>query len=150
VRSPKWPEETARMQDGFSEAKHKKIIVAHGASVHGLQGLRRFPENKWLDVALMRVNHKGTKMDTMHLRDTDDLGDVNEVSGTIRRVRARGVGMMGMKLIGEGQFTSFEDREAAMKHALSLNAVDTFTIGFKSTAEIDESVQRIERLLKKS
>jgi len=150
VRSPKWPEETARMQDGFSEAKHKKVIVAHGASVHGLQGLRRFPENKWLDVALMRVNHKGTKMDTMQLRDTDDLGDVNEVSDTMRRVRARGVGLMGMKLIGEGQFTSFEDREAAMKHALSLNAVDTFTIGFKSTAEIDESVQRLERLLRKS
>ena len=148
VRSPKWPTETTKMQDAFSEAKHKKIVVAHGASCHGLQGLRQFPENKWLDVALLRINHKGVRMDNMELRDTPELGDVNEVSSTIRTIRKRGVGVLGMKLIGEGQFTTFEDREAAMKHALSLGSVDCCTIGFKNTAEIDEAVQRMERILK--
>ena len=105
VRSPKWPEELKKLQDDFSEAKSKKIILAHGASCHGLQSLRAFPGNQWLDVALMRVNHKGTKMDTMLLRDTDALGDVTEVVSHVKKVHAQGVGVLGMKLVGEGQFT---------------------------------------------
>ena len=56
------------MQDEFSEAKQKKIVVAKGASVHGLQPLRRFPGNEWLDVGLFRVNHKGMRMDCVWLQ----------------------------------------------------------------------------------
>src|SRR6266542_5931095 len=50
VRSPKWPEETQKLQDTFSEVKQKKVILAHGASVHGLLPLRAFPGYRWLDV----------------------------------------------------------------------------------------------------
>src|SRR6476469_7975788 len=36
LRPPTWKEDYGSLQDGFSEAKHKKVILAHGASVHGL------------------------------------------------------------------------------------------------------------------
>jgi predicted aldo/keto reductase-like oxidoreductase len=147
VRSPKWPEELARLQDEFSEAKQKKILLAHGASAHGLQSLRRFPGYKWLDVALLRTNHKGVKMDTMQLRDTDDLGDVDEVFTHVKAVHKQGTGVIGMKLVGEGQFTTPDDREAAMKKALNSGAVDSVTIGYKSPAEIDEAIARMNRVL---
>ena len=147
VRSPKWPEETQKLQDTFSEAKHKKIIVSHGASVHGLQGLRQFPGNKWLDLALLRTNHKGVKMDTMKLQDTDDIGDVNEVVAHAKKLHEQGLGVLGMKLVGEGQFTTPEDREAAMQYVMKLGCVDAVTIGFKSAAEIDESIERMNRAL---
>src|SRR5690349_18272063 len=53
LRSPTWTEECKRLQDEMSEAKSKKIILAHGASCHGLQPLRTLPANtNWLDVAL--------------------------------------------------------------------------------------------------
>jgi hypothetical protein len=52
-----------------------------------------------------------------------------------------------MKLIGEGQFTSPEDREAAMKFVMGLGVVDSVTIGFKSTQEIDEAIERMNRAL---
>jgi hypothetical protein len=52
-----------------------------------------------------------------------------------------------MKLIGEGQFTTPEDREKAMKFVMGLGCVDAVTIGFKSPAEIDESIERMERAL---
>lgn len=42
-RSPTWPKDTARWQDGISEAKHRKIVSGQGASVHGLPALRAFP-----------------------------------------------------------------------------------------------------------
>jgi aryl-alcohol dehydrogenase-like predicted oxidoreductase len=147
VRSPNWPSETQRLQDAFSEAKQKKIILAHGASVHGLQALRNFPGYRWLDVALFRLNHKGVRMDTMLTRDTNDLGDVSEVVSQVKKVHAQGTGVLGMKLVGEGQFTDPADREAALKFVMGLGAVDAVTIGYKTPAEVDEAIERMNRAL---
>src|SRR5260370_26163006 len=36
-----------------------------------------------------------------------------------------------------------EDRDAAMKFAMNLGCVDSVTLGFKNTAEIDEAIDRI-------
>ena len=147
LRSPRWPDETKAFQDGLSEAKSKKIILAHGASVHGLQGLSAFPGNKWLDVALMRVNHAGVRMDTPDMADTDKLGDVDQVVSQAKKIHAQGAGVLAMKLVGEGQFTKPEQREAAMNFVMKLGAVDAVTIGYKSTAEIDEAMERMGRAL---
>jgi hypothetical protein len=52
-----------------------------------------------------------------------------------------------MKLVGEGQFTTPEDREAAMRFVMGLGAVDAVTIGYKSPAEVDEAIDRMNRVL---
>ncbi len=147
VRQPSWSQNLAKLEDQFSEAKSKKIILAHGASVHGLPALRTFPGNEWLDIAMIRMNHKGWKMDTELLRDTDDIGSVNEVVAHTKKVHAQGAGVISMKLAGEGTFTRPEDREAALKFAMNLGAVDAVTIGYKNTAEIDEAIERMNRVL---
>ncbi len=147
IRTPNWMEDFKRLQDELSEAKSKKIIHAHGASCHGLQPLRTFPASNWLDVALLRVNHAGVRMDTMSTRDPDELGDVKEVVAHAREIHARGTGVLGMKLIGEGRFTKAEDRDAAMRFAFNTGSVDAVTIGYKSTAEIDEAIDRMHRVL---
>jgi hypothetical protein len=147
VRSPNWAEQFKRVRDEFSEAKQKKIILAHGASCHGLLPLRAFPGNDWLDVALMRVNHNGTRMDTLKTTDTDDLGDVNEVVSHIQKIHGQGTGVLGMKLVGEGRFTKPEERDAALKFVMKLGTVDAVTIGHKSTAEIDDNIERFNRVL---
>jgi aryl-alcohol dehydrogenase-like predicted oxidoreductase len=147
VRTPDWPEQFKALEDAFSEAKGKKIILAHGASCHGLLPLRRFPGHQWLDVALLRINHTGARMDTMQMKDTNDLGDVQEVVGHIKKIHAQGAGVLGMKLIGEGQFTSPEQREKSLRFAFGTGAVDAVTIGFKSTQEVDEAIATINRVL---
>jgi hypothetical protein len=147
LRSPQWPVQTKAVQDGLSEAKLKKSILAHGASVHGLQGLSAFPGAQWLDVALMRINHAGVRMDTPDLTDTDAIGDVNQVASQAKKIHAQGTGVLGMKLVGEGQFTKPEQREASMNFVMKLGAVDAVTIGYKSTAEIDEAMDRMNRAL---
>src|SRR5260221_13884786 len=58
-----WPSDSARWQDGILEAQSKKIILGRGASVHGLPALRQMPDNKFLQVAMIRMNHKGKSMD---------------------------------------------------------------------------------------
>ena len=147
VRNPAWPEQTQKLQDTFSEAKEKKVILSKGASVHGLQGLRQFPSNAWLDVALLRTNHAGVRMDSMALTDTEDIGSVDEVFTHARTIHDRGVGVLGMKLIGEGRFTQPEQRQAAMQKVFKTGVVDAVTIGFKNTAEIDEAIQNMNRAL---
>jgi 1-deoxyxylulose-5-phosphate synthase len=147
VRSARWPEELKRLQDALSEAKSKQIIRAHGASVHGLLPLRAFPGNPWLDVALMRINHTGTRMDTLQSRDTNDLGNVEEVVAHARKIHAQGTGVLGMKLVGEGTFRTPEERDRSLRFVMGLGAVDAVTIGFKSTAEVDEAIERMNRVL---
>src|SRR5437773_1305107 len=82
-----WPADTRGWQDGILEAESKRVIVSHGASVHGLPALRQVPGNKWLDLAMIRMNHKGTKMDGEDY-NTDGLGDVREVVTHVKQVLA--------------------------------------------------------------
>jgi aryl-alcohol dehydrogenase-like predicted oxidoreductase len=136
-----WPADTVRWQDGIMEAQHRQAIVSHGASMHGLPALRQAPEFKWLDVAMIRMNHKGVRMDAEDY-DTDGLGNVPEVVSHVKQVKKNNVGVISMKLVGEGVFNR-EDRQAAMKFAFRNAGVDTVTVGYKSTAEIDEAIENL-------
>jgi aryl-alcohol dehydrogenase-like predicted oxidoreductase len=140
-----WPADTARWQDGIQEAQSKKAIVSRGASVHGLPALRQVPANKWLDVAMIRVNHKGASMDAEDYA-TAGLGNVPEVVTHVHEVRKNGMGVISMKLVGEGTFGR-EDRQAAMRFAFQNAGVDCVTIGYKNTAEIDEAIENLNLAL---
>ena len=140
-----WPADTSRWQDGILEAQSRKAIVSHGASVHGLPALRQVPGNKWLDVAMIRMNHKGTRMDAEDY-DTNGLGNVSEVVTHVKQVRKEGMGVISMKLVGEGTFNR-EDRQAAMRFAFRNAGVDSVTVGYKNTAEIDEAIENLNLAL---
>lgn len=140
-----WPADTRKWQDGILEAESKKVIVSHGASVHGLPALRQVPGSKWLDVAMIRMNHKGTKMDAEDY-NTQGLGNVPEVVARVQQARAEGMGVISMKLVGEGTFNR-DDRKAAMKFAFKNAGVDCVTVGYKNTAEIDEAIENLNLAL---
>lgn len=137
-----WPTDTMRWQDGILEAKSKKAVVGHGASVHGLPALRQFPGNKWLEIAMIRMNHKGAKMDAEEY-NTNVAGNVSEVVAHVKQVRTEGMGVISMKLVGEGAFTTREDRRAAMRYAFRNAGVDCVTVGYKNTAEVDEAIENL-------
>ena len=136
-----WPEESKRWADGISEAQAKKIVVGRGASVHGLPALRAMPGDDWLQVAMIRVNHKGVRMDGEDY-NTDGLGNVAEVVKHVKQVRSEGMGVVSMKLCGEGTF-NHADRQAAMRFAFKNAGVDCVTVGYKNTGEIDEAIQNL-------
>jgi aryl-alcohol dehydrogenase-like predicted oxidoreductase len=140
-----WPTDTSKWQDEILEAQSRKAIVSHGASVHGLPALRQVPGNKWLDVAMIRMNHKGTRMDAEDF-DTNGLGNVSEVVTHVKQVRKEGMGVISMKLVGEGTFNR-EDRQAAMRFAFRNAGVDSVTVGYKNTAEIDEAIENLNLAL---
>ncbi|MBV9181981.1 MAG: aldo/keto reductase [Acidobacteria bacterium] len=136
-----WPSDTLRWQDAILEAQSKKVVVSHGASVHGLPALRRVPGNQWLDIAMIRMNHTGKSMDAEDYA-TQGLGNVPEVVDHVREVRKQGMGVISMKLIGEGTFGR-EDRQKAMRFAFRNAGVDCVTVGYKSTSEIDEAMENV-------
>jgi 1-deoxyxylulose-5-phosphate synthase len=140
-----WPENSKRWQDGILEAQQKKIILSRGASVHGLPALRQVPNNKWLQVAMIRMNHKGTRMDSDG-NLWDATGNVPEVVTHVQRTRANGLGVISMKLIGEGVF-NHEDRQKAMRFAFRNAGVDCVTVGYKSPAEVDEAIENLNAAL---
>jgi aryl-alcohol dehydrogenase-like predicted oxidoreductase len=145
-RSATWPTDTARWQDGIAEAQARHAVVGRGASVHGLPALRRFPGNEWLQIAMIRMNHKGNHMDA-EVPDAPELGNVGEVVTHVKQVRQQGMGVISMKLVGEGAFTTREDRQAAMRYAFKHAGVDSVTVGYKNTAEIDEAIENVNLAL---
>jgi len=141
-----WPADSAKWQDGILEAQSKKVVVGRGASVHGLPALRQFPGNKFLDVAMIRMNHNGTRMDAEDY-NTNGLGNVSEVVTHVKQVKTDGMGVISMKLVGEGMFTNRDDRKAAMRYAFNNAGVDAVTVGYKNTAEIDEAIENLNLAL---
>jgi aryl-alcohol dehydrogenase-like predicted oxidoreductase len=140
-----WPTDTARWQEAILDVQSRKVMLGHGASVHGLPALRRVPGNTWLDVAMIRVNHTGKSMDAEDYA-TQGLGNVPEVVSHVHAVRAQGMGVIGMKLAGEGVFGR-EDRQRAMRFAFRNAGVDCVTLGYKSPAEIDEAIENLNLAL---
>ena len=141
-----WPTDSMRWQDAILEAQSKKIIIGRGASVHGLPALRQVPENKFLQIAMIRMNQKGVAMDAEDYATTG-LGNVNEVVTHVKQARQDGMGVISMKLVGEGRFTNREDRQAAMKFAFRNAGVTCVTVGYKNTSEVDEAIQNLNLAL---
>ena len=145
-KSPTWVSDTAQWQDVILENEHKQAVRTHGASVHGLPALRQVPSAKWLEIGMIRMNHKGVHMDAEN-PNTHDLGDVNEVVTHVHEAKEAGKGVISMKLIGEGSFTNREDRQAAMRFAFRNAGVHCVTVGTKSPAEVDEAIENLNLAL---
>jgi predicted aldo/keto reductase-like oxidoreductase len=143
-----WTEQWKRIMDGFNQAKEKGWIRAKGVSCHSLPALRQATETPWTDVHLVRINPQGRRIDGPEQSVwSDKLHDVSPVVEEIKAMRAKGRGIIGMKIIGNGEFINAEDREKSIRFAMSRPELDAVVIGFKSPAEIDEAIQRMNRAL---
>jgi 1-deoxyxylulose-5-phosphate synthase len=133
VTEADWTERYRSVMDVFSEAKEKGVIRAHGCSCHSIEALRAAAKSPWVEVDLVRINPIGSFMDA----------DPNTVVGVVREMRAAGKGIIGMKILGQGDMRTRQDE--ALKFALSLGLLDAFTIGAESKAEQEDLIHRIEK-----
>ena len=76
-----------------------------------------------------------------------ETGNVPEVTQHVKEARKAGMGVISMKLVGEGRFTNRDDRKAALKYAFQNAGVDSVTLGYKNTAEIDEAIENLNLAL---
>jgi 1-deoxyxylulose-5-phosphate synthase len=130
-QSATWTTECAGAMDTLSRAKEAGVIRAHGVSCHTLSALQLAARTAWVDVDLARINPDGILMDA----------DPATVINLLRQMKASGKGVIGMKILGEGQLRNDVDR--AIAHAVQLDAIDAFTIGFTSNTQLDQVMQKI-------
>ena len=144
-----WNGERRRVLDALEEAKEKKIILAHGVSCHSLPALTTAAKLDWVDVNLVRINPQGAHIDTPAetWNATSDISHLPPVLKQIKVMRENNHGVIGMKLIGNGDFTDPEDREKSIRFTMQSGLTDAVVVGFKSPAEIDEAIKRLNSAL---
>ncbi|MEI9980857.1 MAG: aldo/keto reductase [Edaphobacter sp.] len=131
VMDSDWTTRYRGVMDVLSEAKQKGIIRAHGVSCHTIGALRAAAASPWVEVDLVRLNPIGSHMDA----------DPDTVISVIKQMRSQGKGIVGMKILGQGDLRSKPSE--AIRYALSTGVLDAFSIGAESQAEQNNLVQRV-------
>ena len=144
-----WDQKRKRLLDAFEEAKQKKLILSHGVSCHSIPATSLAAKLDWVDVNLVRVNPQGVNIDTSEKRWNAPSGPshLDAVIEQLKIMRKNRHGIIGMKIIGDGDFVKPEDREKSIRFAMHCGLLDSVVIGFKDTAQIDEAIQRINNAL---
>jgi aryl-alcohol dehydrogenase-like predicted oxidoreductase len=138
MTSPSWTDQYKRQMDILENLKVKKIIRAHGVSVHSLGAMEAAAASPWVDVVHVRINPFGEAM---------DRPDPALVIPVIEKLHKAGKGVIGMKLIGNGKFKNDSEKiDASLKYVLGLGTVDMFVIGFELPEQIDNYAGRIENV----
>lgn len=131
VTRPNWPEERQGAMEVLAEAREKGLVRTHGVSCHSLAALETAARTPWVRVDLARINFAGLLMDA----------GPETVVPVLRRMKAAGKGVIGMKILGEGGLSDRVDE--ALRYALSLDCIDCFTIGPANRDELADLIRRI-------
>ena len=126
-----WTDRYRGVMDVLEEAKQRGIIRAHGCSCHSIEALRAAAKSPWVEVDLVRINPIGSYMDA----------DPNAVVSVLHEMKAAGKGIVGMKILGQGDLRNRQNE--ALRYALGLNLLDAFTIGAESKSEQEDLIHRI-------
>ena len=150
LTEPGWTSKLQPCMDVLAEAKAKGLIRAHGCSCHNFGAMETAAESPWTDVLLARINPFGIKMDTKNLAPdvkTKDIlteAEVLDVVGVLKKAHDNGVGVLGMKIAGEG---AAKDRIGeSLRFVLSTGVVDALNIGVVDPAEIDANLTHVENV----
>lgn len=138
--SSDWPAQFERVRDELSELKQKKVVRAVGTSCHDFGALKVAAQHPWVDVIFARINHMGGRGYSMD-------GTVEEVSAVLKEARGNGKAVVGMKIFGAGKLVKPEEKDASLRYVFENGLVDAVTIGMLSVAEVDDTVQRMNKAL---
>ena len=133
MTSASWPQDRQGAMEVLSKAKDKGIIRAHGVSCHTLEALKVAAKHPWVQVDLARINSAQAYMDA----------DPATVTSVLTEMKKAGKGVIGMKILGAGRLT--HDVHGAIEHAVKLECLDTFTIGFSRKEHLDEVIRKISQ-----
>ena len=141
MMAPDWNKTLKPYMDGMSEAKAKGKVRALGVSCHSMDALKVAAEEPWVESVHTRINATGTDMD----------GSPEEVVPIIRKIHDAGKGVVGMKLIGQGEYrNSRELREKSADFVFNLGCVNAVVVGFESIDEIKDYETIVRKTIRKT
>lgn len=135
-----WTDSERRQMDILEDLKVKGVIRAHGTSVHTLEAMIAGVNDPWVDVLHARINPFGIAMDRK---------DPAEVVEVIHQMHSSGRGVIGMKLVGNGDLRDESEKmDQSLRFVLGLGSVDMIIVGFESEQQIDNYLGRMDLALK--
>ena len=134
-----WTDSQKRQMDILENLKSKGIVKAHGVSVHSLDAMKSAVKSPWVDVIHVRINPYGIAM---------DKPEPEEVVKVIQQLHDSGKGVIGMKVIGNGELSNQSEKiDNTLRFVLGLGTVNMMIVGFENTAQIDNYLGRVEKAL---
>jgi len=134
-----WTDQQKVQMEILDKLKSKGIIRAHGVSVHSLEAMKAAAESEWVDVIHVRINPYGIAMDTP---------EPEEVVEVIHHLHNSGKGVIGMKLVGDGDFRDDSEKiDNSLRFVLGLGSVNMMIIGFEDADQINDYSQRVQTAL---
>lgn len=139
VETPDWPKVLAPQMEILARLKEKGIIRAHGVSCHSLVSLEAAIDQPWVDSVHARINPFKIQMD----------GPPEQVAAVLAKLRAKGKGVVGMKIIGEGRLRNDDEKkDQSIRFPWAEGLVDMVTVGFEKTSELDDFQNRLRKVPK--
>jgi len=135
----KWPDTFERIRDELSEMKSKDAVKAVGVSCHDFGAMKVAASHPWVDVILARINNIG--------KEAEMDASPEEVATVLKQARKNGKVIIGMKIFGAGKLVEPEQKDASLKYVFGNELVDAITIGMMKTAEVDDTIKRMNKAL---
>lgn len=131
VTIPDWAERYRGVMDVFAEAKRQGKIRAHGVTCHDFGALQTAAASDWVQINQVRWNPGRSHMDE----------EVDTAKALFKKMRAKGQGMIGMKVVGQGDLLNgtrkFSPAEC-FRFQVESGVVDAFVVGVEATSHVDE------------
>jgi len=133
VTESDWTTRYRGVMDVFEEARQKGKIRAHGVTCHDFGALKAAAASDWVQVNQVRFNPMAKHMDA----------DVETARALFLKMRGKGQGMIGMKVVGQGDIVKgrLGSPEDCYRFQIESAAVDAFVIGVEKAEHIDQMLR---------
>jgi predicted aldo/keto reductase-like oxidoreductase len=141
VTASDWTTRYRGVMDVLEEAKQQGKIRACGVTCHSFEALQAAEASDWVQINQVRWNPRAAHMD----------GDVETVRSLFSTMRAKGQGMIGMKVVGQGDIVN-GDRAVSpadcFRFQVESGVVDAFVVGVEKTEHVDQLLSGTQVALK--
>ncbi|HLM01363.1 MAG TPA: aldo/keto reductase [Pyrinomonadaceae bacterium] len=136
-----WTSRFQEVMEVFKEAEKAGKIRARGVTCHSFAALQAAAASDWVQINQVRWNSRESHMDA----------DVKTAGALFEKMRRKGQGMIGMKVVGQGSLVEGEKAltpEDCFKFQIESGVVDAFVIGVQKMEHIDDLLKGTETALK--
>jgi aryl-alcohol dehydrogenase-like predicted oxidoreductase len=126
-----WTTRFEEVMEVFGEAKKAGKIRAHGVTCHSFVALQAAEASDWVEINQVRWNQRESHMDA----------DVPTARALFEKMRRKGQGMIGMKVVGQGSIVRGERAltpEECFRFQVESGVVDAFVVGIQKMEHIDQ------------
>lgn len=130
VTEPDWTSRYAGVLDALSKAREAGKVRAVGVTCHSYEALEAAAASDWVQINQVRWNAKRSHMDE----------DVETVRALFAKMRRKGQGMIGMKVVGQGDLVNGSRAmtpEECFRFQIASGVVDAFVVGVESVEQVD-------------